>query len=212
MSMATAAEQLRAEAPVTENETAEHPRYSYADALCGRIPVPDAGAPGKLIFTIMMVASMVTIMCGFNGTRHYDWNAAAFFINGHWLFPLIFIIAFSVRISLADAITSRIIPNVIAPNFDGIAKTALITLVNVTVMCPIMSALATLLLNGFDNYAYEYITALAAAYPVALLVNFFLVGPAVKRGFYKLMYSERGVRFLGWFKANVMPVLYFFNS
>ncbi len=210
--MAIAAEQLRADAPVSENETAQHPSYGYRDALCGRIPLPAVGEPGKLIFTVMMVASMVTFMCLFNGSRHYDWNVTAFFLNAHWLFPLIFIVALSVRLSLADAITGKIIPSVIAPNFDGIAKTALITLANVTVMCPIMSALATLLLNGFDNYGYEYITALAAAYPVALCLNFFIVGPAVKCGFYKLMYSKRGVHFLGWFKANVMPVLYFFNS
>lgn len=207
--MAAFARILRAQTEPQNEENAIN--YTYSDAIHGRVHVPDTGAPGKLIFTLMMVISMVTVMCTFNGTRHYG-SFIGFITHAHWLYPLIFVVAFTVRLSIADAIAGKIIPAYITPNFTGVRKTILITLTNVSIMCPIMSALATLLLNGTDDFFWNYLTSLACAYPFGILMNFFVVGPLVKIGFNKMLYSERGIHFFNWFKANVMPVLLFFNS
>ena len=64
-----------------------------------------------------------------------------------------------------------------------------------------MCALATLLLVGTDNYAMTYLTTLPIVAPIAALVNFFIVGPAVKLLYNRIAPAD-GLGFLANLRQN----------
>lgn len=187
-------------------------RYTYADVIMGRVPVPANGEPGKVLFTLLMVLGMVSCMATFNGMHHHNWDLIEFLTTNLWTYPLVFVVAFSVRITWGIWASGKIIDKFIAGRFTGIKKSIAMTFANVGVMCPVICALMTLLLNGPSTFLAAYATTLPLILPVALLVNFFVVGPAVKLLNANVLSSRYGFRVLGWFQRNVMPVVLFFNS
>lgn len=189
----------------------EEPRYTYADCLMGRVPVPQAGHPGKFFFTLLMVGGMVTFMVTYNGLRNFNWDVAYFFANSLWLYPLAFVIAMLVRTYIGDTVVGFVLPRFIAPRFTGFAKTLVLTLLNIAVMCPIMCGIITLLLAGPDGYFGNYISALPMAFPVAYLVNLLIVGPAVKLLHSSVISSEQGLGFIIWIERNLRGITAFFG-
>ena len=186
-------------------------KYTYADCLCGRVTPPAAGAPGKFFFTMLMVGGMVTFMVTYNGLRHAGWNPAAFYPSHLWMYPLIYVIALLVRTLIADDIVGFVIPRFINNRFSGLPKNIVITLLNITIMCPIMSAIVTLLLYGTADFAWNYLTGLPTIYPIGLIVNFFIVGPAVKLLHTNIIPSAQGMQIMINIQQNLRWITAFFG-
>ena len=70
------------------NETSN--RYTYMDCLRGTVPLPKH-VNGATLFQVLMVGGMVTFMVTVNGLRN---TGLDFLVNSHWLYPLMFCLAF----------------------------------------------------------------------------------------------------------------------
>lgn len=167
--------------------------------------------PGKLFFTLLMAGCMSSIMATFNGMRHYDWNIMQFLAESHWVYPLVVPLAITVRLFIAGKIADIVIPKLIVPHFTGVAKALLTTVANVSLMCPLMTAVMTALLQGFDNFGANYLGALPLSLSFAVLMNYLVVSPSVKLLHYNVISSVKGMRIM-WFWSSVMrPVAALFN-
>lgn len=150
-------------------------KIRYIDCLKGRAPVP-TDPVAFFLFHVLMVGGMVTFMATFNGIRH---DGIAFLEYMHWFYPLVFLFAFIWRRTAANAVTSRLIPRVIAPRFTGTAGSAAKSFANVTCMAPFVCLWVSLLLEGAGFWDF-YLSTVFISWPLAILVNFFIVGPVVK--------------------------------
>lgn len=185
------------------------PRFTYIDCLTGRAGAP-ADKLGKLVFQVLMVGGMVSIMATFNGVRHLGLD---FFVHFHWFYPLVFTVAFLLRLAIANRLADAAIPRFILPHFQGVARGVAITVLNVCIMAPLMAALVTLLLVGPANFWGRFADSLLISMVVATIVNFFVVGPAVKLLYYNAISSTaNGMKFLRFVQDNAMPWLLISNS
>lgn len=185
--------------------------YTYLDCITGKCSAPAKGVPGKLFFTLLMAGCMCTLMTTFNGVRHHDWNLVQFFIESHWMYPLVVPLAMIVRLFIADKIAGIVIPKLIASNFSGTPKALLITLINTSLMTPLMTGVVTILLQGFGNFGANYLEALPVAWAFAMAMNYLVVSPAVKLLHYNVISSTKGMHLM-WLWARVMhPVTALFN-
>mgnify|MGYP004597176769 FL=1 len=191
------------------NKTTET-KYTYLDCITGKCGAPTAGHPGKLFFSLLMVGFMCTSMTTFNGMRHHDWDFISFFIESHWMYPLMVPLAMLVRLFIADKIAALILPTV-KKNFDGPAKALLIAVVNVSLMTPLMTAVVTILLQGFADFGANYLEALPASWAFALALNFLVVSPMVKLLHYNVISSVRGMQFMRLWTRLMKPVTALFN-
>lgn len=173
-------------------------RYTYRDCLRGAVPVP-RGTNGALLFQVLMVGGMVTFMVTINGIRN---TGLGFLVHSHWLFPLVFCIAFLVRTFAGSKLVGFLEPRLIGNRLDGTAKAVAMTVLNVCCMAPIMCAIVTLLLNGADGFAVRYLTTLPITAPLAALVNYFVVGPVAKLLFNNRISPSGGLGFLEILDAN----------
>ncbi|MDO4501941.1 MAG: DUF2798 domain-containing protein [Coriobacteriia bacterium] len=199
----------------TEPEPTEQPqppRYTYADCLQGRVKPPAPGAPGKMLFTFLMVGGMVTFMVTFNGLRHADWNLLWFLTHNLWMYPVIMAIGLLVRMKVGDAIVGAIAPRLIDGRITGFPKNLAMTVLNVTAMCPIMCGIVTFLLNGPDGFLLQYATAVPISFAVACLVNLLVVGPAVKLLHAQVITSAQGINLLLAIEKNLRVVAAFFGD
>ena len=183
------------------NET-QTPHYTYMDCLRGITPVPRT-PNGATIFRVLMVGGMVTFMVTVNSIRHTGFE---FLMQSHWLYPLMFCIAFLVRTYIGDTLVGFLAPRTVLKWFAGptrgVTRGIAMTVLNVLIMAPIMCAIATLLLNGLNNYFISYITTLPIVMPIAAVVNFFIVGPIVKLLFNNKISPAGGLGFLDTMRAN----------
>lgn len=173
-------------------------RYSYRDALRGEVPVPQT-INGATVFKVLMVGGMVTFMVTVNGVRHTGFE---FLAQSHWLYPLMFCLAFLVRTYIGDAIVGAVAPRTVLKWFDGVKRNIAMTALNVLCMAPIMCAIATLLLNGVHGYLAAYITTLPIIIPIAFTVNYFAVAPIVKLLFNNRITPSSGMQFLQAMREN----------
>ncbi len=156
--------------------TQEPRRFTYKECLRGETPVPQ-GINGVAMFQVLMVGGMVTFMVTANGLRNTGFD---FLVNSHWLYPLMFCLAFLVRTFIGSPLVNKLAPKLVFGRFEGVARSIAMTVLNVCCMAPIMCAIATLLIVGADDFALRYLTTLPIVMPMAMLVNFFIVGPIVK--------------------------------
>lgn len=176
-------------------------RCSYLDCLAGRVSVPAKG-PGKAAFTLLMVGGMVSFMATFNGVLH---SGLDFFVTAHWMYPLVFCIAFLVRVYVGDRVVGFLAPRLVMPRFRGLARSIAMTLLNVCVMGTIMGSVITLLLNGPDGYLWQLASTLPVTMLVAALVNFFIVGPVVKMAYHNVVAPSQGFGVFRFAQKYVMP-------
>lgn len=163
-------------------EYAAHPEpaaaesCTYRDCIAGRAGLPQ-GPLGMRVFQILMVGGMVTFMATINGLLH---QGLGFFAHALWMYPLVFCISFLVRTFIGGRIVDAIAPRLVLPHTRGVARSIAMTLLNVVVMGTIMGFIVTLLMSGTQ----DYLTTVAATLPISLaaaaLVNYFIVGPAVR--------------------------------
>lgn len=178
------------------NETSN--RYTYMDCLRGTVPLPKH-VNGATLFQVLMVGGMVTFMVTVNGLRN---TGLDFLVNSHWLYPLMFCLAFLVRTYIGDAIVGAVAPRTVLKWFDGVKRNIAMTALNVLCMAPIMCAIATLLLNGVHGYLAAYITTLPIIIPIAFTVNYFAVAPIVKLLFNNRITPSSGMQFLQAMREN----------
>ncbi|MDO4182169.1 MAG: hypothetical protein Q4E12_00965 [Coriobacteriia bacterium] len=164
---------VAASSPAPDPAMPEH--ITYLDCLKGTAPIPTDHVR-KFLFQLLMVGGMVTFMATYNGIRH---DGLDFVRYMHWFYPVVFCVAFLIRYTLGDAITNPIISHLIAPRLTGVPKAVAITAANVVVMCPMVSLVVSVLLAGNDFLSF-YLEGLPLSAPFAMLVSYFLVGPAVK--------------------------------
>ena len=156
------------------NETLN--RYTYMDCLRGTVPLPKY-VNGATLFQVLMVGGMVTFMVTVNGLRN---TGLDFLVNSHWLYPLMFCLAFLVRTFYGAPLVNKLAPKLVFSRFEGAARAIAMTVLNVCCMAPVMCAIATLLIVGPSNFFMSYITTLPIVAPMAMVVNYFIVGPIVK--------------------------------
>ena len=156
------------------NETSN--RYTYMDCLRGTVPLPKH-VNGATLFQVLMVGGMVTFMVTVNGLRN---TGLDFLVNSHWLYPLMFCLAFLVRTFYGAPLVDKLASKLVFRRFEGAACAIAMTVLNVCCMAPVMCAIATLLIVGPSNFFMSYITTLPIVAPMAMVVNYFIVGPIVK--------------------------------
>lgn len=183
-----------------ENEvTKNNQRYTYRDCLKGAVPVPH-GQNGSTLFQVLMVGGMVTFMVTINGLRNVG---PSFFLQSHWLYPIIFCLAFLVRTFISSKLANKLIALLVDGKMNGVRKTLAITVINVGCTAPIMCAIATLLISGASDFAWRYATTLPIAAPIAVAVNMFVVGPIVKLLFNNRISPAKGIDLLSTLQSNV---------
>lgn len=150
-------------------------KLTYRDALAGRVPVP-TDKLGFFVFQTLMVGGMVSFMATLNGVRH---DGMGFVLYMHWFYPVVFVVAFIIRRTIGNAVTGFVIPRFIVPRFEGTAAAFAKCLANVGVMCPLVSLVVSILLDGADFLPF-YLSTLPISLPCAIAANYLVVGPAVK--------------------------------
>jgi len=181
--------------PVT---TSEQTHYSYIDCLKGNAPVP-LTPNGKTLFQVLMVGGMVTFMVTTNGIAH---TGIGFLAQSHWLYPLMFALAFLVRTFISSPLVDKLAPKLVFGHLEGVGRSIGMTVLNVACTAPIMCALATMLLVGVDNFLPAYLTKLPAMALIAAVVNFFIVGPIVKIAYNRIAPAD-GLGLLAGLRQNV---------
>ena len=176
-------------------------RCTYRDCLMGRANIPVHG-PGKAAFTLLMVGGMVTFMATFNGVLS---SGLGFFAHAHWMYPLVFCIAFLMRLYVGDRFVGFAAPRYVIPHFHGLARNIAMTLLNVVVMGAIMGSIITLLLKGPAGFWGELASTLPLTMTVAALVNYFVVGPAVKMIYNNVLEPTNGLGLFNWAQRYAMP-------
>ena len=156
--------------------TNEQTHYSYVDCLKGNTPVP-LTPNGKTLFQVLMVGGMVTLMVTMNGIAN---TGLGFLAQSHWLYPLMFALAFLVRTFISSPLVDKLAPKLVFSHFEGVSRNIGMTVLNVICTAPVMCALATVLLVGTDDFLLAYLTKLPVMALIAAVVNFFIVGPIVK--------------------------------
>lgn len=192
-----------ASAPASETAAAmgAPQRCTYRDCLMGRANIPVHG-PGKAAFTLLMVGGMVTFMATFNGVLS---SGLGFFAHAHWMYPLVFCIAFLMRLYVGDRVVGFAAPRYVMPHFHGLARNIAMTLLNVVVMGAIMGSIITLLLKGPAGFWSELASTLPLTMTAAALVNYFVVGPAVKMIYNNVLEPTNGLGLFNWAQRYAMP-------
>ncbi len=161
-------------------------KYTYLDCLRGKVPVPHT-SNGRTLFLLLMTGGMVTFMVTINGIRQ---TGLGFLTQSHWLYPLMFAIAFLTRTFIASKIVDALAPRLVLNHFQGVPRSIAMTILNTSCMAPIMCAISTLLLIGGNDFAFNYATTLPIMAPASMLINFFIVGPAVKLTYHRIAPSD----------------------
>ena len=185
--------------PNPQPDAAKASGFSYLDCLRGITPVP-RNVNGATLFQMLMVGGMVTFMVTVNGLRNTGFD---FLVNSHWLYPLMFCLAFLVRTYISGPLANRLAPRLVLGRFQGVARSIGMTVLNVLCTAPIMCALATLLIVGTDDYLMHYLATLPIVAPLAALVNYFIVGPIAKMLFFNKISPASGLGLLGNLEAHV---------
>lgn len=180
----------------------KHDTVDYMDCLLGNVKVPRTGN-GSTLFSILMAGGMVLVMVTINGVRN---TGLEFLSQSHWLYPLVFCLSFTLRSLIGQRFIEPLSNKLINERFHGASRTIGKTIVRTCCMSPIMCALTTLLINGFENYWYVYLTTLPVTAPLAILVNYFFVGPAVKMIFINKISPALGIRILTDLRLNIATI------
>lgn len=188
--------------PATSAEPADSARVSapqhctYVDCLMGRANVPTSG-PGKSVFQLLMVGGMVSFMATISGVMH---SGLDFFAHAHWMYPLVFCMAFFARLLIGDKVVGYVAPRFVIPRFNGLARSIAMTVLNVLVMGLVMGAAVNMLLSGPAGFLSAYVNSLPVTLTVAALVNFFIVGPVVKMLYNNVIEPTNGLGIFQFFQ------------
>jgi len=175
--------------PDGPNDAQRGRRYTYLDCLRGTAPAPTS-PNGSTLFQVLMVGGMVTFMVTINGLRN---AGPSFLLQSHWLYPIVFCLAFLVRTFISSKMAGAVARRFVNGRLEGARKALAMTVVNVCCTAPIMCAIVTLLVSGADGFAWRYITTLPVTAPLAIAVNYLVVGPAAKLLFHNRISPAGGI-------------------
>lgn len=173
-------------------------RCTFFDCLSGKVGAP-SGPASKSMFQLLVLCGMITFMVTFNGVRH---AGVDFFFESHWLYPIAFCLAFSLRLLVVNRLTGWILARPFFGRFTGFARNVAITSVNVAIMAPVMGSFVTVLLSGLDNLAANLASALPVSVAVAFCVNLLVVGPLVKYLYHHVLPPTIKARFVAAIQRN----------
>jgi hypothetical protein len=135
----------------------------------------------KLVFSLLMVFSMVFVMATFNSAQQdgFSYMTFARVLQTMWLeLP----VAFILQLFVAVPIAARLLPKIVNPQSERrIMVSVAMTGCNVLVMAPMMTLFVCLVRNGFSlDIPLKWLPRLVINFPFALFVNIFYVGPFVR--------------------------------
>ncbi len=141
-----------------------------------------------IVFTAIMATFMVYGMICFNIAMTGAVPGAMVFIAALRELPLMAAIAFVLEFFLVGRIAKAMAFNVINPrNEEPIVVICVISAYICLIMCPIMSAIATMLFNSNPSVV-SFLATYAANLPMAMTYQILLCGPVVRRIFRSLMF------------------------
>lgn len=165
--------------------------YTYLDCLKGRVPIPAEGK-GRVAFQIAMVFCMVSCLVTLNWLVREPAPSLAAFAGILYEYPITFSIAVIVRLFVANPLVARIAPRIVPKTPEGIARTIVMTLINIVTMASIMTAFGIVISHGIGELSLaSYATNLPLGYALAFTVNFFFAAPLVKTLFVRWAHPAR---------------------
>ena len=148
-----------------------------------------------VVFTILMVIVMVYAMVVYNVCWDRGASVEAFRLALYEL-PIMCPIAFILEFFIIGNLSKMIVFRHMTPQDKPIFITFFISGVTVAFMCPLMSLIAAVLLNGANasNFFGAYLPLFARNLPMAFFWQFMYAGPFVRLIFVKLIQPlmERG--------------------
>ncbi len=134
----------------------------------------------ELQFSAWITLGMVLIMVAYNMILHFGFTADALMIGLQSFVP-IYVGAFLIEQTIVDHNVKRIHKLIVSPTDDAFKKAVWFSFLMVTFMVLAMTLFASLLSNtGSDVFWSEYLVSVARNFPVALIAQFFVVGPIVR--------------------------------
>ncbi len=155
------------------------PSTAYLRCLRGQIVPPTSGKE-RIVFQAFMVLLMSSCMVTINTLLGQTGSPSAELSGALYEYPLMFCIAFAVRVFVANPLVDRIVPHV-PPSLSGIRRTLAMTAINVGIMATIMAFFGTLVSRGPEGFTWtEALSHAPISVVMAGAVNFLAIGPLVK--------------------------------
>ena len=191
----------------TKHTTKKTNHYTYADCLRDAAPAP-TGINGTTLYQLLMVGGTVALVVTAGSIRD---SGSDFLKQPHWMYPLIFCIAFLARVYISGPLVAFLAPRLIGSRLRGFARGAAMTVLGVCVASPITSAIVALLFTEPDDFLGSYVHALATTTPMTMLISHFIVGPAVKLAFHNRITPDRGLKTLEVLDQHALSFLKLFG-
>ena len=145
----------------------------------------------------MMVCLMVYGMVCYNIAIATGSFTSAAFLSAFHEFAFMAPIAFVLDLFVVSPVAGRLAPRICGEHPQApFAVIAAISAVSVQLMCPLMSLVATLIIKRpmTVKLAPTWLQTVVVNFPMALLWQFFLAGPVVRKAFRALMTLRRGAQ------------------
>ena len=137
------------------------------------------------IYTLIMAFVMVYVMICYNIAIHTGGLSNFVFLEAFneliYMWPIAIILEFFFINKIAHKLTFKALdpkktPNIIISYGIGIS------IIIVTFMCPIMSLIATILINkpGLDIFIFSWLQSMVLSFPMAMCFQLFYAGPIVR--------------------------------
>ena len=135
------------------------------------------------IYTLIMAFLMVYVMVCYNISIHTGGLSNFVFIEAFKELPFMWIVAIILEFFLISKIAHKLTFKVLNPKkTPSIFISYGISIVIVTFMCPIMSLIATILINkpSLDIFISSWLQSMVLSFPMAMCFQLFYAGPIVR--------------------------------
>ena len=135
------------------------------------------------IYTLIMAFLMVYVMVCYNISIHTGGLSNFVFIEAFKELPFMWIVAIILEFFLISKIAHKLTFKVLNPKkTPSIFISYGISIIIVTFMCPIMSLIATILINkpSLDIFIASWLQSMVLSFPMAMCFQLFYAGPIVR--------------------------------
>lgn len=152
---------------------------AYLRCLRGQITAPTSGKE-RVFFQAIMVLFMSSCMVTLNALLRQTGSPSVELSGVLYEYPIMFCIAFVVRVFVANPLVDRIVPHV-PTSLSGVRRALAMTAINVGIMATIMTFFGTLVSRGPEGFSWmEAASNAPISVLMAFAVNFLAIGPLVK--------------------------------
>lgn len=152
---------------------------AYLRCLRGQITAPSSGKE-RVFFQAIMVLLMSSCMVTLNALLRQTGSPSVELSSVLYEYPIMFCIAFVVRVFVANPLVDHIVPHVPA-SLSGVRRALTMTAINVGIMATIMTFFGTLVSRGPEGFTLtEAVSNAPTSVLMAFAVNFLAIGPLVK--------------------------------